>query len=106
MAIAAVLIVFSLPAFAETPFPIVDVEKRCTMAQDRAVRRADCIASEQRAYDAMKQNWHLVEDRFRSACVKQFGSVLMAYTAMERCLADSFAVQEMNRERPAKPFRY
>ncbi len=54
----------------------------------------------------MRRDWNRVDDRFRIACIKQFGGVLMAYTAMGRCIADSLMVQDLNRDRPAKAFRY
>lgn len=104
--VLALALMASGAAWAETPFPIVDVEQNCTEAVDRAVRRADCIDSEQRAYNFMKANWDKVEERFRGDCTKELKKLLMAYTAMGRCLAQALTVQELNRPREARPFRY
>lgn len=41
-----------------------------------------------------------------SACIRHFGGVIMVYTAIGRCVADSLFVQERNTVRPAPPFRY
>ncbi|WP_156116060.1 hypothetical protein [Bosea sp. UNC402CLCol] len=107
MALTALLgLITTAVARAETPLPMIDVESRCTVAADRGIQRADCINSEQRAYDLLGSQWERVEDRFRIGCVKQFGGVLMAYTALARCAADSLMVQDLNRKREEKPFRY
>lgn len=103
--IAALGLAFAAVAQAETPLPKIDVESRCTAAQDWGMQRADCIAREQRAYDLLGSQWQYVEDRFQVDCIKRFGGVLLAYTALARCAADSLAAQDLNRKREAKPSR-
>lgn len=94
------------PALADTNFPTYDVAAKCKEASGRGISASDCIDSEQRGYDFAKAKWPELEERFRAGCVRQFGVVIMAYTAIGRCVADSLFAQERSKPRSPRPFRY